>query len=746
MAGRRRSIQFVFPALIVALVLASSAVTTWAAREAIVGALYREVGGQLLADARRVAATIAEGVPGIHARARLLAGASPSAEILLAAGDGSTPAAQARFVGDTARAPVDSGRTRLQLLDTLGALVIEHRFREGTPAPRWAAERAQSRALSRDSVAVSPILPRGERAAFEVAAPVRLASDGRFLGWVVESRLIEGRGAAAIRQLVGVPTLLIGAIGDGVWTDLGAIVEPPPVTSVLDSVVPFADGARGTGIGAMARIAGTSWNVWVESPRADVLAPAAAFTARMAQTAALVALLTALFAWLYTRWLTRRIGRLTTAIEQAPFVPDAAEPGPHGGADEIGRLERAYHALVQRITDQQKVEAEVVQAQKLEAVGRLAGGLAHDFNNVLTVVTNYGELVQGGLEPGTEAHRDAQEVLNAAQRASVLTRQLLAFSRGQVVQPRRLDLNAVIEGAERMLVRLIPSQVEFATELDPALEPVEADRGQLEQVLVNLALNAVDAMPHGGRLLFRTTMASLDRSAEDSSSVATPFVQLMVRDSGVGMPREVVSHIFEPFYSTKAPGKGTGLGLASVHGIVTQMGGRIHVYSEPGRGTTFKLFFPVAVGPAEPNSGSSVLAPTARATGLVLLVEDDPDTREATRRVLRHHGYSVATFDSGAALLARLATDDRGVGVVLTDVMMPGMTGFDLAKRVAERWPQIPVILMSGYADIDLRTTHAAEFPCVILEKPFSSAKLFEAIAGAIASGRQDGGDTPGGG
>jgi CheY-like chemotaxis protein len=324
-------------------------------------------------------------------------------------------------------------------------------------------------------------------------------------------------------------------------------------------------------------------------------------------------------------------------------------------------------------------------------------------------------------------------MLDASQRAARLTSQLLAFSRGQVVRPRRLDLNAVVRGAEGMLRPLIPSNVAFSLELAEGLAPVLADQGQVEQVLVNLTVNAADAMPSGGRLTIRTTTSEMEDHGASGQVPARRYVQLTVKDTGVGMDRETRARIFEPFFTTKRPGKGTGLGLATVHGIVTELGGQVHLYSEPGLGATFKLFFPVATGPAQsvPERESASAAPP-RASGTILLVEDDPLTRGATRRLLLHHGYDVVAAARGDDAIARLRERPGAIHAVLSDVMMPGMSGPELAAHIAEEWPGLPVVLMSGYADADLRATFRAAITGRIVEKPFSSATLLRALGEAL--------------
>jgi two-component system cell cycle sensor histidine kinase/response regulator CckA len=334
-------------------------------------------------------------------------------------------------------------------------------------------------------------------------------------------------------------------------------------------------------------------------------------------------------------------------------------------------------------------------------------------------------------------------VLRATERAAGLTRQLLAFSRQQVIAPQDLDVNEVIEGSQRMLTRVIPSNVVFEVQLDRAIPPVHADRGQLEQVLLNLTINAVDAMPDGGSLAIRTSMAP---AAHQPGVVGAPsagrFVCVSVTDTGTGMSAETLARIFEPFFTTKAVGKGTGLGLATAHGIVTQSGGHLGVESEPGKGTTFTLFLPPSEGAvaaiaaaATPPSMYAVTAGTNGQRGplaTVLVVEDDPATREVTRRLLERSGYRILEAQDANAALVRLGDTAGAVDLVLTDVMMPGLSGVELAARIGERWPRMPVLMMSGYSDAEIRQKGALGRQRSLIEKPFTAAGLLTAVETAL--------------
>ncbi|HEY5629796.1 MAG TPA: PAS domain S-box protein, partial [Candidatus Limnocylindrales bacterium] len=355
------------------------------------------------------------------------------------------------------------------------------------------------------------------------------------------------------------------------------------------------------------------------------------------------------------------------------------------------------------VTHERELEAQLRQAQKMEAVGRLAGGIAHDFNNLLTAIGGYAELLLSELPRGDRAFEDAQEVLRAADRASQLTRQLLAFGRRQVLQLEVIDLNAVIAGVVPMVRRLIGEDVALVTSLAPDLLPVTADRGQLEQVIVNLAVNARDAMPSGGTLTLATSSGTAARPGDGDGLVeGRPGrdVVLAVSDTGEGIDDDVRVHMFEPFYTTKKDGRGTGLGLATVYGIVEQSGGSIEVESRLGHGTTFRIRLP-AVDRRGPSKGAPEI-PTKQpspGTERILLVEDEPAVRRLAITALERWGYRVTAATSPDEALRLTASGIDGLDLVITDVVMPGMTGFEMAVRLRSTRPDLPVLYVSGHAE-----------------------------------------------
>jgi PAS domain S-box-containing protein len=375
------------------------------------------------------------------------------------------------------------------------------------------------------------------------------------------------------------------------------------------------------------------------------------------------------------------------------------------------------------VTERVQLEQQLRQAQKMEAVGRLAGGIAHDFNNILTAITGYADLLLEDLGATDPRRQDADEIHKAADRAAGLTRQLLAFSRQQVLQPTVIEVNKLVGDLEKMLRRLLGEDVELTTRLAPTTGRVKADPGQLEQVIMNLAVNARDAMPTGGKLTLETGNMDLDESyaTDHYPARAGPFVMLAVSDTGIGMSEETQAHMFEPFFTTKEKGKGTGLGLATVYGIIKQSGGFVWVYSELGHGTTFKLYLPRVQELAE-RASEPAQAPArpARGTETVLVVEDEAPVRSIARQVLERHGYTVLEAPSAEAALDLVTRYSGTIHLLLTDVVMPGLNGRELATKLASLRPDARVIFMSGYTD-DAVTRHGVLEPgSAYVQKPFT--------------------------
>jgi PAS domain S-box-containing protein len=392
------------------------------------------------------------------------------------------------------------------------------------------------------------------------------------------------------------------------------------------------------------------------------------------------------------------------------------------------KKERSFELFAEDVTERRGLEQQLRQSQKMEAVGRLAGGIAHDFNNLLMVISGYSEFLLDRIGPDPALRAPAQEIASAAQRASSLTRQLLAFSRKQMLAPKVLDLNAIVTENIKMLTRVIGEDVDLVMVPAAGLGTVRADAGQIEQVIMNLVVNARDAMPSGGKLIIETTNVSLD---EDYARFHAPlqagdYVMLSISDTGLGMDSETQSHIFEPFFTTKGQ-RGTGLGLSTVYGIVKQSGGYIWVYSEPGKGTTFKIYLPRV--PEAVDSNVQVAAPVAKATPdagaeTILLAEDEANLRYLVRQYLEKQGYRVIEAADGAVAMQIAVALEGTIHLLLTDVIMPGMNGRELAQRVAEIRPNTKVLYMSGYTENVIGHNGTLDAGVRLLQKPFTLQDL----------------------
>ena len=449
----------------------------------------------------------------------------------------------------------------------------------------------------------------------------------------------------------------------------------------------------------------------------------------------------------HTREQFRGMSLETVLVSEVSAAPSG---GPRRHRTSTGRIidvEMAHHPIefgghpadlvvLMDVTGRRQLEDRLRQAQKMEAVGMLAGGVAHDFNNLLTIISGYSQLILNALAPGDPNHYSAEQILKAGERAATLTRQLLAFSRPQVLQPTVLDLNKVVTSLSTLLRRLIGEDVDLQLALRPDLGTVSADAGQIEQVLMNLVVNARDAMPKGGTLTIETANVDLDESYSGRHLAVKPgpYVQIAVSDNGGGMDEATQARLFEPFFTTKAAGRGTGLGLSTVFGIVKQSGGNLDVYSVPGRGTSVKVYLPRTDQPAAVEAESK----RRRAAGgseTVLLVEDEDMVRRLVREALVRAGYKV--MDTADPLEARrLSESYRGmIHLLITDVVMPRVSGRELAEELRTQRGGMKVLYMSGYTDNAIVNTGILQKEVAFLQKPFTPAALTQKVREVLESG-----------
>jgi signal transduction histidine kinase/CheY-like chemotaxis protein len=428
---------------------------------------------------------------------------------------------------------------------------------------------------------------------------------------------------------------------------------------------------------------------------------------------------------------TRPLARLVAAVqalEKADFsYPVAAE-----GSDEVAQVTRAFDRMRKTLksdeSQKRQLEEQLRQAQKMEAVGRLAGGVAHDFNNLLTIIKGHGDLMLEKLQANDPLQRNANQIEKAANRAASLTRQLLAFSRMQVLEPKVLDLNVLVAEMCSLLKRLVREDISFTFKAGESLGRVKADPGQIEQVIMNLTVNACDAMPTGGKLIVETRNVSVDEAMAKTLPplLAGDYVRLSVEDTGHGMDAETKERIFEPFFTTKELGKGTGLGLATVYGVVKQSGGCIWVESEPARGTRFEVYLPVVQEAVDRPSQESAPKNGAQHTGAVLIVEDEEAVRELAAEFMKSAGYQVLTARDGLEAL-EVAKQAGPIRVLVTDIVMPNMRGPQLAKVLKASRKNLKIIYMSGYLEFHKADDEFLE-GSYFLQKPFSRDSLVSKV------------------
>jgi two-component system, cell cycle sensor histidine kinase and response regulator CckA len=431
---------------------------------------------------------------------------------------------------------------------------------------------------------------------------------------------------------------------------------------------------------------------------------------------------------------------IPTAIRTGKWSAETRISGKNGAVVDVSMIIVAHREsdaqisslsiLARDITERKQLERQFFHAQKMEAIGRLAGGVAHDFNNLLTAILGYGELIQQRLPESSPESQDIKEIIHAGRSAADLTRQLVAFSRQQIIQPQILDVDAVVQGMEGLLRRVIGEDIALTVRTSAGLDLVNADRAQIEQIVMNLAVNARDAMPQGGQLTIETGHVELDDAyvAQHPGAVTGPHVMIAVTDTGSGMDEQVRARIFEPFFTTKELGRGTGLGLSTVYGIVNQNGGSIWAYSEVGHGTTFKVYLPRIVAERPDALAAEILPASLHGTETIFVVDDQHEVRAVAAAILRRHGYTVIEVADGEEAVELFARDATAIDLLLIDVVLPRMNGQVVADQLRRRRPGLPVLYMSGYTADSVSRHAVLERDVAFIEKPFTAVRLLQKV------------------
>jgi signal transduction histidine kinase/CheY-like chemotaxis protein len=485
-----------------------------------------------------------------------------------------------------------------------------------------------------------------------------------------------------------------------------------------------------------AAVAGTGWRVYAGADLAQALAATRRLDRRELTIMLAVLALFMVAGLVVHRRIARPLERLSGEV-RAAAADGTPRKLPVAGPAEVATLARRLNELGDAVAEKERLQVQLQQSQRLESLGQLAGGIAHDFNNLLAVMLGYATFIARRAPEGSDDERDVAQIREAGERATRLTHQLLAFARRETIRPRVLDLTGVVLEMERLLRRTLGRHVRLETALAPDLWPIMADYGQLEQVLVNLAVNARDAMPQGGTLTLDTENVDADAAYVAPRPGLAPgrYMRLRVSDTGTGMAPDVAARAFEPFFTTKPKGEGTGLGLATIYGIVTGAGGHVQIYSEAGLGTTVTVLLPATDAPL-PAATDRRREPRRGAGETILVVEDEAPMLEVARRLLEDGGYSVLTAGDGEEALRVAAGHDGEIHLLLTDAVMPGMLGKEVAARVAELRPGIAVLYMSGYAQSVIGPMGDLAGGQAIIDKPFTAAALLERVAAALTRAR----------
>jgi len=714
------SFKYRLPILIGALLAAVILAWTWASYRAVKASAL-DVGRERLQNLTQQLATLLQQSAG-NILTKSATVANDAALRAFVESPQTSSRADAQKVLQQFTAPQDANSIRVELWNTENTLLLVSPESDATPLGDLTTEFKQ--------VSAEPFKTAGairqlkDAVGFPAVAAIK-SEDGRVAGYLVRWRKLAA--SADTRQqmtrLLGTnATVYLGNQDNETWTDFANIVAKPPVdVRAKEDISTYVRNGNTDVIGLARPIAGTPWLILIEFPGEVVLKPVSGFVKRMVVIGLFLFVMGVAGTFVLSRKITTPVQERTARLEAANRQLEVLSET-HAQKRSVAERERtdAIEAL-------HHTEKQLLQSQKLEAVGRLAGGISHDFNNLLTVILGYSDIMKRNLQEGHPLRRNVEEIVRASERAASLTRQLLAFSRKQVMQPKVFDLNTVVTDLEKMLRRMIGEDVELRVCLQSELGNIEADPVQLEQVIMNLAVNARDAMPKGGKLSIETSNVYLDESyaREHVSVLPGDYVMLAISDTGCGMDEETRQHIFEPFFTTKEQGKGTGLGLSMVYGIVRQSGGNIWVYSEEGRGTTFKIYFPRVTADAEEYKRASQALDVPGGTETILLVEDAALVRNLARQVLETAGYRVFEAASAEAAidLCERINGDR-IDLLLTDVVMPGMSGNEMSRILVKKQPGMPVLYMSGYTD-DAIVQHGVLEPGInFLQKPFTPGAL----------------------
>jgi len=723
-----KSLSWRLPLLISGLLVAVLAAFAVVGYRQLTGALLDVAKARVVNAANLLARTVESSVPQVSAD--LTKTAADSTILRFAqAKDATARAAATRFL--TEKMSKTPQVIAVELRDKKGDRTLWVEGPAAAKAPKLREGHVESSPPK--GLGIGPIVADRGTLYHEAVFPI-VTTGGDTIGRLIQFREVSSaQGVALIGGLIGSDATLLFSSPGGKWNNLATLVPGPPLVPAGPQVLSYTAADGSDRLGAAVPVKLTPWLVWVDIHKDAILAPARRFLDLMVLTGLLILIVGAIGAWLISRQITTPLREIALASNDIS-TGDYSRRVTVNREDELGFLAAAFNDMARNLTRQRKLEEQLLQAQKMEAVGQLAGGVAHDFNNLLTVIMSYSSMLLADGESGDPGRGDIQAISDAAVRAAALTRQLLAFSRKQVLQLRPVNVNAIVTDVEKILRRLIGEDISLSTHLDPQLALVNADPGQLEQVLLNLAVNARDAMPDGGALTLTTGNADLSDEHVDRHLGAEPgkYIMLAVTDTGTGMTREVQQRLFEPFYTTKGAGKGTGLGLATVHGIVKQLGGDIYVYSELGHGTTFKVYFPHLTANPDVVVAAVAHREAPRGWETILLAEDDDALRSLAARVLGAFGYNVLVARTGGDALRIVAEHPGPIDLVATDVVMPEMSGSQLVEKVLKARPGIHVLFMSGYTDDEVMRRGVIDGATAFLQKPFTPDMLAHKVRAVL--------------